>query len=474
MEHGYTVAQIRAAEEAAFRTRDPGALMQAAAAGLAAAVLRELRPSVYGADVLLLAGAGNNGGDALYAGARLAARGVRVRAWLTSGRAHPAALAAFRQAGGREVGADAALAKLADQRLVVDGVAGLGSRPGLPDSVARLARACAELGVPVVAVDLPSGLSPEPPWTEADHFQATLTLTFGGLKLCGLIEPARSDCGRIELVDIGLDLPEPTASRWTPAEVAASWPVPGGHSEKYQRGVVELDTGSADYPGAGVLGCMGAVHAGAGMVRFTGPAEVAALVHASLPNVVTVAGQSQALVLGSGWVTRHDGADRVARALAEGGPVVLDAGAIGHLPQGGAHSGVLLTPHPGELGKLLGVDRREVGADPIGAARRAAAATGATILLKGATGILAAPNQEREWLAVPGPGWTAQAGSGDVLAGICGALMAAGLGPVEAGLAGASVQAMAAARQPGPWPPQQMARVVSSVVADLTSQPHQA
>lgn len=471
--HGYTVEQIRAAEAQALRRSSaqafavvgPDALMQRAAAGLAAAILRRLR-RVYGARVLLVVGRGNNGGDALFAGAILARRGVAVTAWRAASAVHEPGWAALLAAGGREVDAATALAGLSGQRLVVDGVAGIGSRPGLAEPVARFAAACREVGVPVVAVDLPSGLAPEPPFTDGTHFVADLTVTFGGYKLCQLLEPARSDCGDVELVDIGLDLPEPSVTRWSEVELGSAWPVPDATSDKYSRGVVGLDTGSVDYPGAAVLTAAGAVGAGAGMVRYLGPPEVAARILDRFPNVVPGQGRVQALVLGSGWGNRKD-RGIVARAVAAGLPTVVDADALRHLPAQGGHPGVLLTPHAGELARLLGAERDEVAADPIAAIRRAVTRTNCTVLLKGATQYVASPAEDRVWLGIPGPAWTAQAGSGDVLAGISGALLAAGLPPVTAALAAASVQARTAAAHPGPLPPHVLAEALGATIGGL-------
>jgi len=467
MDNGYTVAQIRAAEAAAMAVLGPDELMQRAAAGLATAVLRRLRDGgAYGARVLLVVGSGNNCGDALFAGARLAARGVAVTAWRTGPAVHDAGWAAFLAAGGRERDADGARTQLSRQRLVIDGVAGIGSRPGLDTDVAAFAEACQALRVPVVAVDLPSGLAPEPPFGDDPHFTADLTVTFGGFKLCQLLEPSRSSCGDLELVSIGLDLPEPTVSRWTPDELATAWPLPDASSDKYSRGVVGLDTGSVDYPGAAVLSAAGAVGAGAGMVRYLGPLPVAPRVLDRFPNVVIGQGRVQALVVGSGWGERKD-TGVVTRAMKAGVPMVVDADALRHLPTRGGHAAVVLTPHAGELARLLGLQRAEVEADPLAAVRTAVAHTGCTVLLKGATQYVATPGEHRVWLAIPGPGWTAQAGSGDVLAGACGSLLAAGLPPLEAALAAASVQAVAAGRYPGPLPPQALAERMFNVVREV-------
>jgi hydroxyethylthiazole kinase-like uncharacterized protein yjeF len=485
MRRGYPAQQIRDAEARAFAVVGPDALMQRAAAALAAAILRRLRrpprhpgsPStrglagrpatrvgtgVYGARVLLVVGSGNNGCDALFAGAALARRGVRVTAWRTGAAVHAAGWRALLAAGGREVDAAGASAGLSGQRLVVDGVAGIGSRPGLVGEVAVFAAACASARVPVVAVDLPSGLAPEPPWTEVPHFRAALTVTFGGLKLCHLLEPARSGCGEVELVDLGLDLAPPTVSEWEEADLAAAWPVPDARSDKYSRGVVGLDTGSPAYPGAAVLTAAGAVAAGAGMARYLGPPGVAGRVLDRFPNVVVGEGRVQALVLGSGWGDRAD-ADVVARAVAGGDPLVLDADGLRHLP-GRGHPRVLLTPHAGELARLLDADRATVQADPPAAVRAAVAATDCTVLLKGATQYVGTPGDDRLWLAHPGTGWTAQAGSGDVLAGVCGTLLAAGLPARDAALAAASVQALAGRRNP-PAPPQEAARLIGATLA---------
>jgi ADP-dependent NAD(P)H-hydrate dehydratase / NAD(P)H-hydrate epimerase len=460
----YRVAEIREAEARAFTGVDPDVLMQRAAAGLAAVILRRLRRP-YGSRVLIVAGSGNNGGDALFAGVRLAARGVQVSCWATAGTVHAAGWAALLAAGGREVSDAEALAMLSRQNLVVDGVAGIGSRPGLAESVAVFARACVETGVPVVAVDLPSGLAPEPPFSDAPHFIADLTVTFGGYKLCQLLQPARAACGEVELVDIGLELGTPAVHQWQRDEVAEIWPVPGAGADKYSRGVVGLDTGSTDYPGAALLGCAGAIYTGAGMVRYLGVPQVATKVLDRFPNVVTAQGRVQSLVIGSGWGDRKE-KGLVARAVSTGMPLVVDADALRRLP-GEGHPGVLLTPHAGELAYLLGLDRAAVHADPLAAVRQAAETTGCTVLLKGATQYVASPGAHTVQLAVAGPAWTAQAGSGDVLAGICGALLAAGLDAVAAAVAGASVQALVAAGHPGPLPPQDVARLLPEVIADL-------
>ena len=209
---------------------------------------------------------------------------------------------------------------------------------------------------------------------------------------------------------------------WERGDVAGAWPWPDATSDKYSRGVVGLDTGSDEYPGAGVLSALGAVYAGAGMVRCLGPEPVFAAVTHVLPNVVRAEGRVQAWLVGSGWGERAG--DRLDELLVTGLPLVVDADGLRHLPKRLDRPGVLLTPHAGELARLLGGLRPDVEADPIGAVRAAVERYGATVLLKGATQYVATPGDDRVHLAVPGPAWTAQAGSGDVLAGICVTLLA--------------------------------------------------
>ena len=160
-----------------------GTLMQRAATGLAVAVA-DLLGGVYGARVLLLVGAGDNGGDALYAGALLARRGAGVEAVLLSEKAHEDGVTALRAAGGRVVTADAA----AEPDVVLDGIVGIGGRPGLrPDAERALARFA---GTPVVAVDVPSGVEVDTGRVDGPHVRADVTLTFGTHKVAHLVDPA--------------------------------------------------------------------------------------------------------------------------------------------------------------------------------------------------------------------------------------------------------------------------------------------
>jgi len=454
----FDVAAVRAAEERAMAGLAEGALMQRAAAGLAAEVLRELREhtgGVHGRHVVLLVGPGSNGGDALWAGARLAGRGVRVTAVLTSEKAHEKGLRALRVAGGGVVAAaaspDPAAAAVRTADLAVDGLLGIGGRPGLRDAAATLAEAARTTRV--VAVDLPSGVDPGTGATPGPHVRADVTVTFGLSKPCLYLPPGCRAAGEVRFVDLGLPRPgDPAVRRFERDDVARSWPVPGPDDDKYSRGVVGVVAGGAMYTGAAVLATGAAVRTGAGMVRYLGPGAATDLVRARWAEVVPGAGRVQAWVLGPG-VDPHDAgqAEHVRTALAGAEPCLVDAGALGMLPDllrsGDVRAPLLLTPHAGELAQLLGdlgsqTARDAVEADPVTHARRAADRTGATVLLKGAV-TLVVPPQGPVRSQADAPPWLATAGAGDVLAGVAGTLLAAGVEPPDAGAMAAHVHGLA-------------------------------
>ena len=242
MLHAHTVEQVRTAEAALMARVPQGALMQRAAAGLAVAIV-DFLGSAYGRRVLLLVGSGDNGGDALWAGAMLARRGVQVEAWLLSDQAHAEGRAALQRAGGRVV-----TAPTRRPEVVVDGIVGIGGRGGLRDNAANALKLLH--GVPVVAVDTPSGVGVDTGEVGGDHVEAALTVTFGTHKVCHLVDPAAQACGAVHLVDIGLELPEPELEALQPEDVAALLPRPTAAAQKYTRGVVGVRAGSAQYPGA--------------------------------------------------------------------------------------------------------------------------------------------------------------------------------------------------------------------------------
>ena len=448
--------QVRAAEAELMARLPEGTLMQRAAAGLAAAVL-DLLGAAYGRRVLLLVGSGDNGGDALYAGALLARRGVQVEAWLLSDRAHADGVAALRTAGGRTITGDPRRPDL-----VVDGIVGIGGQGGLrAEAVAALA---AVEGVPVVAVDTPSGVGVDTGEIDGPHVTAAVTITFGTHKVAHLVDPAAAACGAVHLVDIGLELPEAAVESLQPADVAALVPRPHGEVQKYQRGVVGVRAGSAQYPGAALLSVAGASSGLCGMVRFVGDAAVADRVRQARPEVVGP-GQVQAWVVGSGG-GEHAG-DELRAALADEVPVVVDADALAHL-SGPLPVPAVLTPHAGELARMLRTDRAVIEARPLEHARRAAAAYGCVVLLKGRHTLVATP-QGRVRVTTAGTPWLATAGAGDVLGGLIGALLAAGLAAYDAASVGSWLHGAAAtlAARGGPLVAGDVARALPLAVRSL-------
>ncbi|MDX3383836.1 NAD(P)H-hydrate dehydratase [Streptomyces niveiscabiei] len=448
MRTAYRVETVRRVEGELMARVPEGALMQRAAAGLAVAC-GELMGRVYGRRVVLLVGSGDNGGDALYAGARLARRGAGVTAVLLSPlRAHEGGLRALVRAGGRVAGLDGAELALGNADLVVDGIVGIGGRGGLREDAAHVVRLVEEFRVPVVAVDLPSGVDADTGEVPGAAVRADLTVTFGTHKPGLLIDPAREYAGVVRLVGIGLDLPEEAdAEALQHADVARLLPWPGASSDKYRRGVVGIAAGSGRYPGAAVLAVAGALRGGAGAVRYVGPAGDAVL--ARFPETLVTdrgpknAGRVQAWVTGPG---AGDDAGPVAEILAlDDVPVLIDADGLRLADPATVRrrtAPTLLTPHAGEAAALLGVSRDQVESERLSAARELASRYEATVLLKGATTLVT--NAEGPVRVNPtGTPWLATAGSGDVLSGLTGSLLAAGLSTLDAASAGAYLHGLA-------------------------------
>lgn len=212
-----------------------------------------------------------------------------------------------------------------------------------------------------------------------------------------------------------------TVNLFTKADAASVLRAPSAGDDKYSRGVIGFATGSRDYPGAALLGVDGAVSAGIGMVRYHGPAEVREALLIRRPEVVFKDGGVNAWVVGSGMAASDpESMVRVRSALDQGMPAVVDAGAISRLP---AHPQIIVTPHAGELAVALGISRAEVEAAPAEHALIGAAKLGATVVLKGNVTHIASQFGD-EFTFPPATAWLATAGTGDVLAGIIGALLA--------------------------------------------------
>lgn len=460
MRYAHTVQDVRDAEAALMARLPEGALMQRAAAGLAV-VGADVLGRVYGARVVVLAGSGDNGGDALYAGARLARRGAGVTAVLLAPeRAHEGGLAALRAAGGRVADAGDAAAAVARADLVYDGIVGIGGKGGLRPQAADLMRAAYEARAAVVAVDLPSGVDADTGEVAGDAVRADVTVTFGTYKPGLLVDPAAGLAGALRLIDIGLDadLGAPALEALQHADVAALLPRPSGESDKYRRGVVGVVAGSDRYPGAAVLAVSGAIRAGAGAVRYVGGGAAAVLAQHPETLVSTgsphAAGRVQAWVVGPGLGDSAAARAAVAEVLAADVPVLVDADGLRLMDRDtvlARTAPTVLTPHAGEAAALLGRPRETVEAGRLDAVRALAAAYGATVLLKGSTTLVAPPGAQAPVRVNPtGTAWLATAGSGDVLSGLTGSLLAAGLGAPDAASAAAYLHGLAARLATGP------------------------
>jgi hydroxyethylthiazole kinase-like uncharacterized protein yjeF len=468
MRRAYQVEAVRAAERALLAQLPDGTLMNRAAAGLAAvcgSLLARDPGQVYGARVVVLAGSGDNGGDALYAGARLARRGAAVTAITATAKAHAGGTAALRAAGGRATGDPGNHIERAD--LIIDGLLGIGGRGGLREPFAGLAAAAERARrnqATVVAVDLPSGIDADTGAVDGPAVRADVTVTFGAIKPGLLVDPGAGHAGAVELVDIGLGgqlSGEPAVMAPQRDDIAALLPRPGPESDKYRRGVVGVLAGSDRFAGAAVLAAGGAVRGGAGLVRVVTASVPAAAVRQAWPeavltvhpddgdgNVLASVGRVQAWVAGPGMGTDPAAAARLAAVLATDLPALVDADGLTILGQHRdllpRRAPTLITPHAGELGRLLGTDPAAVEAARLEHARRAAGQLGVTVLLKGSTTVVASPGDPTVLVNLTGTSWLATAGTGDVLSGLAGSLLAQGLDEAWAAAAAAYLHGLAA------------------------------
>jgi hydroxyethylthiazole kinase-like uncharacterized protein yjeF len=444
----HSVAQVRAAEEEAFRLVPAGALMQRAAralSGSCARLLSEAPGRIAGSRVVLLVGSGNNGGDALWAGAMLAGRGCRVDAVCLSDRVHVEGSHALQRAGGRLhrwQDGDAAIVGMIDSAdLVVDGILGIGGVGGLRADAVALVSAVEEAGSIVVAVDVPSGVDADTGVVSGPAVTADVTATFGALKPGLLVAPGSLRAGTVQFVDIGLDFANaPTAVVLEDLDVAGWVPAPADDDYKYRRGVAGVCAGSRPYPGAALLVTAAARSSNVGMVRYLDRADGnAAMVVSHYPDVV-VDGQppadqarAHAWGCGSGFVGDDGDAAAVEAVLEARVPVVLDAGALTVVARSDrvrttitdrAARGLptVLTPHEGEFERLQPGLLGELGR--LDAARAAAVSLDAIIVLKGPGTVIADPAGV-VIVDTEGTADLGTAGSGDVLTGVIAGVLAA-------------------------------------------------
>lgn len=427
-------------------------------AGLAVArAARTMLGGTYGRRVVVIVGGGNNGGDGRIAGAELARCGVGVECFTLGA---PLDRRRFVRA-------------LERTDLVIDAMFGTGLRRPLVEDAAWVAETVT-VAPQVLAVDIPSGVDGLTGAVLGRAVRATRTVTFAARKPGLLIEPGRSHAGRVEVVDIGVDVArgEPDLGLVTDADVVDGYPRRAPDAHKWRAGALVIG-GQAGMTGAPMLAARAALRCGAGIVVAAVPGDVGSAVPSEviLRSVPAVDGSVDAsaagglldgverfgaVVIGPG-LGRRDGARAVVDRLVAGvtGPIVVDADGLDALA---LDSGALrvrardtnrvpavLTPHAGEYERLAG---RPVGVDRVAAARDLAATTGAVVLLKGPGTVIADPHGRRAAIAAAGDARLATAGTGDVLSGLIGALLALGVAPFEAAALGAHLHGRAAEAGP--------------------------
>ncbi len=421
----YTTAEMRAAEESfpGFPDTAPE-LMERAGAAVAQHTIERFPDAQRFA---VVCGSGSNGGDG-----RIVARVLR------------------------EAGRDAVETHAVEQAdVIVDALAGTGFRgEPRPEAAALIARMNAA-GAPVVSVDLPSGIDASTGEIGAVAVEAELTVTFHGTKVGLVVAPGRFRAGEVVCVDIGLE-ERATEHRLVKEETLELVPRKRPADNKYSAGSVLVIGGAPGLTGAACLAAEAALRADAGYVAVAVPADSLSVVEVKLLEPVKLtwdrvgqaAAKAKAVAIGPGLGRSAEATHLRAGLLEElDQPVVLDADALHELEPGNWRPPVVLTPHAGELGPLLGEESSWVDAHRVEAARRAASRFGCVCLLKGADTIIAAPDGKVLVCAADAPA-LATAGTGDVLTGILAAFLAKGLEPALAAAAAATALAAAAHRVP--------------------------
>ena len=472
-----TASEMRRLDEwTIHRHGTPGHVLMERAGRGATTVLLEQFPHVRRRRVVVVAGRGNNGGDGFVIARLLRRKGVRAEVALLGAAADvrgDAAHALRAMQAARvpltEVTTAAAVGRLAEAvgtaALVVDAIFGTGLNAtvqGLHADVLHLLNAS---GLPIFAVDIPSGLDADRGIALGVAVQAEATATFGFAKIGQVIHPGVDHVGALAVVDIGIaadavaDVLPRTALLQAP-DVARLVPVRVPDTHKGSYGHVLVIAGSRGHTGAALLAAHAACRTGAGLTTLAGPASLNTIFSLGAPEVMTVSladadggvrfdetavrrameGKT-AVVVGPGIGT-HDDAERlVAFLLQEAAlPMVVDADALTCLARTPAalrraRAAAILTPHPGEMGRLLATDAAAVQADRVGTARTFAAAHGCTVVLKGARTVIAAADGA-VWINPTGNPGMASGGMGDALSGMLGALLAQALPPAEAACLG--------------------------------------
>ncbi len=414
--------------------------------------------------VVVVAGPGNNGGDGFVAARYLAERGAAVRVSFVGDRKRlkgDAALAAQRWTGPVE---EASPASLRDCDLIIDALFGAGLDRDVDGLPRAMIAAMNTSGVPIIAVDLPSGVNGTTGGVMGAAVEATRTVTFFRRKTGHLLLPGRLQCGVIEVADIGIPASvlgkiKPATFADAPALWRATFPRLDPRGHKYSRGHAVVVSGGLPTTGAARLAARAALRAGAGLVTIATPTEALPVnAAASLAVMVRpVDGASElaefladkrrnSVVLGPGGGVGPAMREQVQAALASEAAVLLDADALTSFadePTGlvsaigkRAGRGVVLTPHEGEFSRLFSkINQVSKSNSKLEKVRLAAGIVGAVVVLKGPDTVIAGPDR-RAAIANNAPPTLATAGSGDVLSGLIAGLLAQGMQPFEAASAG--------------------------------------
>jgi len=473
-----TVAEMGAADRAAIAAGTPGiTLMERAGAAVAQAICARFSPC----RTLVLAGPGNNGGDAYVVARHLQSAGFSVRVEALGPPRTDDAKAAAAGWGGE---AQPLRGVAGDAELMVVGLFGAGLDRPLTGEAARLARASARMKDRVVAIDLPSGVSGDTgrPVGE-DAFSAGLTVTFQRRKLVHVLQPGRELCGEVVVADIGLgeiatSLFENGPELWLPK---FPWPKPTAY--KHTRGRLIVVSGEAWRTGAARLAARGGLRIGAGLVTVLSPPDALAVNAAHLEAVMLApfetdqelaeaAEAAEAAVIGPAAGINDETLANVLALARTGAALVIDADALTVFRDDPEElfsvldRDDVLTPHPGEFERVF-PGLLKSARNKVEAAREAARRAGAVVLIKGADTVVAAPDG-RAAVNMNGAPWLATAGSGDVLAGFIGGLLAQGMDSFEAACAGVWIHAAAGAAFGPGLIAEDLPGLAPKVLADLT------
>jgi NAD(P)H-hydrate epimerase len=478
-----TAEAMRALDQRAIREIGiPGpVLMENAALGVVEAIF-ERYPKASSAAIFC--GPGNNGGDGLAVARRLDARGFEVLIFLVLGGRELSGDAATQLAICRQLELSiedvgptsdlpAALDRASRCDLMVDALFGTGLDRPLEGFPAQLVEALGETGKPIVAVDVPSGLSGSRADLFGPHVNADLTVTFAAPKIPHVLSPAAEACGTLAIAELGfpswlIDEAQGDLFLMTPEDLAPLLPRRAADAHKGSAGHALLVAGSPGKAGAAILAARAAVRGGAGLVTVAVPEPILPTVDLGSLESMTLAVQANeegelgtgaadaalaasdgknALAIGPGLGQSAAAREQIRRIALEAGlPFVLDADGLNAFAGSaadliGRRSPAILTPHPGELGRLLGVSAAEVQSDRLTAVRRAAAETGAIVVLKGHRTLIA--SEAGVWINPTGNPGMATGGAGDVLTGLLAALLAQGLEPLDAARLGVYLHGLA-------------------------------